>query len=121
MHTLERKHTSVRDLNSDRSNVWLQRYNLICRGREAWKETRKRFLPGRYCDGKVKDIYKSKELWRGPESIYTLKQGLCIAHDNHPEVIEVGHFLRLNHMNALNTLRSRPVENVRDRARRSEY
>jgi hypothetical protein len=27
------------------------------------------------------DIYKSKELWRGPESIYTLKHGLCIAHD----------------------------------------
>jgi dsRNA-specific ribonuclease len=26
-------------------------------------------------------IYKSKELWRGPESIYTLKHGLCIAHN----------------------------------------
>jgi hypothetical protein len=36
------------------------------------------------CDGKVKDIYKSKELWRGPESIYTLKQGLCVAHDRLP-------------------------------------
>ena len=36
---------------------------------------------GRVCDGKVKDIYKSKELWRGPESIYTLKHGLCVAHD----------------------------------------
>jgi hypothetical protein len=33
------------------------------------------------CHGKVKDIYKSKELWRGPESIYTLQQGLCVAHD----------------------------------------
>jgi hypothetical protein len=30
---------------------------------------------------KVKDIYKSKELWRGPESIYTLKHGQCVAHD----------------------------------------
>jgi hypothetical protein len=36
-------------------------------------------VPG--CDGKVKDIYKSKELWRGPESIYTLEKGLCVAHD----------------------------------------
>jgi hypothetical protein len=27
-------------------------------------------------------MYKSKELWRGPESIYTLKQGLCVAHDS---------------------------------------
>jgi hypothetical protein len=35
----------------------------------------------RLCDGKVKDIYESKELWRGPESIYTLTQGLCVAHD----------------------------------------
>jgi hypothetical protein len=34
------------------------------------------------CHGKVKDIYKSKELWKGPESIYTLTQGLCIAHVN---------------------------------------
>jgi hypothetical protein len=34
------------------------------------------------CHGKVKDIYKSKELWRGSESIYTLTRGLCVAHDN---------------------------------------
>jgi hypothetical protein len=33
------------------------------------------------CHGKVMYIYKSKELWRGPESIYTLKQYLCVARD----------------------------------------
>jgi hypothetical protein len=33
------------------------------------------------CDGKIMYIYKSTELWRGPESIYTLKQGLCVAHN----------------------------------------
>ena len=34
------------------------------------------------CDGKVNVyIYMSKELWRGPESLYTLQQGLCVAHD----------------------------------------
>jgi len=26
-------------------------------------------------------IPMSKELWRGPESIYTLKHGQCVAHD----------------------------------------
>jgi hypothetical protein len=30
---------------------------------------------------KVKDIYKSKELWRGPDSIYARKHGQCVAHD----------------------------------------
>jgi hypothetical protein len=38
----------------------------------------------RFVTVKVKDIYKSKELWRGPESIYTLKHGHCVAHDKTP-------------------------------------
>jgi hypothetical protein len=39
----------------------------------------------RHCNGKCMYIYiyKSKELWRGPESIYILKHGLCVAHDRH--------------------------------------
>jgi hypothetical protein len=32
-------------------------------------------------------MYKSKELWRGPESIYTLKQGQCVAHDRDGSVL----------------------------------
>jgi hypothetical protein len=35
-----------------------------------------------FCYGKVKDIYTSKELWRGSESIYTLKHGQCVARDS---------------------------------------
>jgi len=27
-------------------------------------------------------MYKSKGLWRGPESIYTLKHGQCVADDS---------------------------------------
>ena len=33
------------------------------------------------CDGKVKDIYKSKELWRGPESIYRKEVVLALSGD----------------------------------------
>jgi hypothetical protein len=33
------------------------------------------------CDGKVKDIYKSKELWRGPESIYRKEGVLALSGD----------------------------------------
>jgi hypothetical protein len=34
------------------------------------------------CDGKVKDIYKSKELWRGPESIYRKEVVLALSGDS---------------------------------------
>jgi len=34
------------------------------------------------CDGKVKDIYESKELWRGPESIYRKEGVLALLGDN---------------------------------------
>jgi hypothetical protein len=43
--------------------------------------SRSRKLGMLICHGKSMDIYKSKELWRGPGSIYILKQGLCVAHD----------------------------------------
>jgi len=33
------------------------------------------------CHGKVKDIYKSKELWRGPESIYRKEGVLALSGD----------------------------------------
>jgi hypothetical protein len=33
------------------------------------------------CDGKVKDIYMSKELWRGPESIYRKEVVLALSGD----------------------------------------
>ena len=33
------------------------------------------------CDGKVKDIYESKELWRGPESIYRKEGVLALSGD----------------------------------------
>jgi hypothetical protein len=33
------------------------------------------------CHGKVKDIYKSKELWRGPESIYRKERVLALSSD----------------------------------------
>jgi hypothetical protein len=36
---------------------------------------------GQICDGKVKDIYKSKELWRGPESIYRKEVVLALSGD----------------------------------------
>ena len=34
------------------------------------------------CDGKVKDIYKSKEIWRGPESIYRKEGVLALSGDS---------------------------------------
>jgi hypothetical protein len=36
-----------------------------------------------YCHGKVKDIYESKELWRGPESIYRKEGVLAMSGDNY--------------------------------------
>jgi len=33
------------------------------------------------CHGKVKDIYESKELWRGPESIYRNEGVLALSGD----------------------------------------
>jgi hypothetical protein len=35
----------------------------------------------RKCHGKVKDIYESKELWRGPESIYRKEGVLALSGD----------------------------------------
>jgi hypothetical protein len=37
------------------------------------------------CDGKVKDIYKSKDLWRGPESIYRKEGVLALSGDSAEE------------------------------------
>jgi hypothetical protein len=34
------------------------------------------------CHGKLKDIYKSKELWRGPESIYRKEGVLALSGDS---------------------------------------
>jgi hypothetical protein len=34
------------------------------------------------CQGKVKDIYESKELLRGPESIYRKEGALALSGDN---------------------------------------
>jgi hypothetical protein len=44
------------------------------------------------CDGKVKDIYKSKELWRGPESIYRKEVVLALSGD---KVVEVFSIMRI--------------------------
>jgi hypothetical protein len=38
------------------------------------------------CHGKVKDIYESKELWRGPESIYRKEGVLALSGD----IVEAG-------------------------------
>jgi hypothetical protein len=49
------------------------------------RQLRRRIPPsrggGETCDGKVKDIYKSKELWRGPESIYRKEVVLALSGD----------------------------------------
>ena len=39
------------------------------------------------CHGKVKDIYKSKELWRGPESIYRKEGVLALSGDRRLDLI----------------------------------
>jgi hypothetical protein len=47
-------------------------------------------LPGKAgsCHGKVKDIYESKELWRGPESIYRKEGVLALSGDRSSQLLD---------------------------------